>query len=89
MSTVTDNETKRNIGANMLRFMAELGLSQNALAHEIGESPTRINQYAQAKKMPGAGVLHRICERLGRSLDEITSPPPRNGRGESGRKKSA
>lgn len=85
---MTDEETLRNIGANLRRFMAEIGLSQNALAHEIGESPTRINQYCLARKMPGAGVLQRICERLGKSLDEIIAPPPKNGRG-GGRKKSA
>lgn len=86
MSTVTDDETKQNIAANIRRMLHQLGLSQNGLAHAIDESPTRINQYAQAKKMPGAGVLSRICEQLGLSLDEIIAPPPRRG---GGRKKSA
>lgn len=73
---MSDDETKHNIAANIRRLLAVRNLSQNGLAHAIGESPTRINQYTQGKKMPGAGVLTRIAEELKASLEELVSPPP-------------
>ena len=76
MSTVSDDETKHNIAANIRRLLTVRNQSQNGLANAIGESPTRINQYAQGKKMPGAGVLTRIAEEFKVSLDELISPPP-------------
>jgi transcriptional regulator with XRE-family HTH domain len=86
MSTVTDDQTLRNIADNLRRLLAIHKLSQNGLARDIGESPTRINQYAQGNKMPGAGVLSRIAERFSVSTDEIIGLPPRAPRG---RKKTA
>lgn len=83
---MTDYETLGNIAANLLRLLSEHDLSQNGLARDIGESPTRINQYAQGKKMPGAGVLSRIADRFGVSTDDLINPPPPPPRG---RKKSA
>ena len=81
---MTDDQTLRNIGANMRRLLATHSLSQNQLARDINESPTRINQYVQAKKMPGAGVLSRIAERFSVTTDEIIGqPPPRRGRKKS------
>lgn len=71
MSTVDDNTTLKNIAKNLRRLLATHKLSQNGLAREIEESPTRINQYVQGKKMPGAGVLSRIAERFSVTTDEI------------------
>lgn len=87
MQAVEDIEVKENIGANIRRLLAARKISQNGLATLIDESPTRINHYAQAKKMPGAGVLSRIAEALGVTTDDLIAPPPdrRGGRG----KKSA
>jgi transcriptional regulator with XRE-family HTH domain len=75
MSTVSDDETKKNIAVNLRRLLGSRKISQNGLANLIEESPTRINQYAQGKKMPGAGVLTRIAEKLGVTIDDIVSPP--------------
>lgn len=83
---MTDDQTLRNIAANILRLLALHGISQNGLARDIGESPTRINQYAQGKKMPGAGVLSRIAEYFGVTTDELMGQPPSRP---SRRKKSA
>lgn len=80
---MTDAQAKKNIAANLRRLLAVRDVSQNGLAREIDESPTRINQYCQAKKMPGAGVLSRIAEFFEVTIDELigqNSPPPRRGR---------
>ncbi len=82
MSTVSDNQALANISGNLRRLLVARAVSQNGLAREIGESPTRINQYVQGKKMPGAGVLSRIAEFLDVSIDEIVGqkPPRRSGK---------
>lgn len=68
---MSDKTTLKNIAKNLRRLLADNGISQNGLARDIEESPTRINQYVQGKKMPGAGVLSRIAERFSVTTDEI------------------
>ena len=68
---MSDDQTLKNISTNLRRLLAAHEVSQNGLAREIEESPTRINQYVQGKKMPGAGVLTRIAEFFSVSTDEL------------------
>ena len=82
---MSDDETLKNIARNLRRLLIAAGVSQNGLARDIEESPTRINQYVQGKKMPGAGVLTRIAEYFSVSTDELIGHTPRRRR----RKKSA
>lgn len=74
---MTDDQTLRNIAANLLRLLRLHNLSQNALAREIDESPVRINHYCQAKRMPGAGVLSRIAGRFDVTVDQLIGQPPK------------
>lgn len=68
---MSDDQAKHNIAANLRRLLAVREVSQNGLAREIDESPTRINQYCQGKKMPGAGVLSRIADFFEVTIDEL------------------
>lgn len=84
MSTVTDEEAKANIAANIRRLLAEREPPENQqkwLAEKSGESEMRISLYARGEKMAGAGVLTRIAAALGVSVDELVDdPPPENRR---------
>jgi transcriptional regulator with XRE-family HTH domain len=89
MSTMTDEVAKANIAANIRRLLAMRKAPENQqkwLAEESGESEMRISLYVRGERMASAGVLTRIADALGVSIDElIDDPPPQNGR----RKKSA
>ena len=79
----SDQQTKRNIAANLRRMLGARKVSQNGLARLTEESPPRINAYCNARMMPGVGVLARIAEVLETTIDDLVAPPKR------GTKKSA
>ena len=71
-----DEELKQNIKANVASRLRLLGWSQKELARRTGENQPTINRVCRGENLPGTGVLHRIAEALGSSLDQLTSPPP-------------
>lgn len=75
MSTVlSDDEARRNVGANLSRLMGERELSTYKVAEAIGSSHTIINQYARGLKLPGSGALARLAEFFGVSTDWFLEP---------------
>lgn len=71
----TDNELRENIATNVKRRLELLGWSQVDLARKSGENQPTINRICRGENLAGVGVLHRIAEALGTSLDLLTAEP--------------
>lgn len=83
---VSDEQAKQNIANNIRRLLAARPSPENQqrwLADATDESAMRISLYVNGRKMPGAGVLARIAEALGVTVDDLLSRPTKNGRKKS------
>lgn len=75
MSTVlSDQEALRNIAANVRRLRRDR--SRSWLARQTGTYPINITRIENAEHMPGSGLLIRLAEALGASIDDLVAPPP-------------
>lgn len=74
MSTVTDDEAKTTLSANVVRLMGERGWRQIDLANATGENEMTISNVCRGKHAPRAGLLQRIAEALGVSIDALLEP---------------
>lgn len=74
MSTaVTDEQAKAFIAANVRELRGER--SRNWLAREVGTYPINITRIESKENMPGAGLLTRLAEALGTTVDGLLSKP--------------
>lgn len=73
-----DKEALENIAANVVRLRG--ARSQYWLAKEVRTYPANIARIENAENMPGAGLLSRLAEALGVSVQDLLDPPPSNGR---------
>ena len=75
---MTDEQAKFNIAANLLRLRGSRSYSQ--LARECSTDdekiyPATIERIEKTKHMPGVGLLSRIAEVLGVSVDDMLAEP--------------
>lgn len=80
---MTDQQAKLNIAANLLRLRE--GKSYSQLAREVSTDdekiyPATIERIEKMRHMPGVGLLSRIAEALGVSVDTMLSAPSKSGR---------
>ncbi len=78
MQAVTDEQAKLHIAANLMRLRGEKSYSQ--LARECSTEdetvyPATIERIEKMKHMPGVGLLSRIAEVLGVTVDTMLSAP--------------
>lgn len=78
MSTVTDQAAKSRVAENVARLLAEHGMSQQALANKTGENKMMISRVVRGEHDPGIGLISRIAEAFGMSIDELLSDQSRS-----------
>jgi transcriptional regulator with XRE-family HTH domain len=62
---------KRVLGENMRRERRALGLSQEALALDLGIDRTYVSGLERAKRNPSLEMVARIAKRLGKTPAEL------------------
>lgn len=78
MSTVqTDKAILKILSINLSRLKAESGWSYRDLEGMTGDSFMTIHAVVTGKSMPGAGVLSRLAEAFGVSVDSLLTAPSR------------
>ena len=60
-----------NFGANLKRFRAEKGFSQEAFASKIGVHVTNLSKYERNKSVPSLEIAEKMASVLEMSLDEL------------------
>lgn len=76
MSTVKSNEeVAANIRDNALRLLEEKGWSQRRLARETGDPHMSIVNVLSGEHTPNSGIVSRIAEALGVSMDALADTP--------------
>jgi len=73
---ISDDAVRRNIAANLARFLADRGWTPLELSRRTGDPQATIYGVCRGKHMPGAGILARISEATGVSVDRLIAPPP-------------
>lgn len=68
---MSDDQTKAVLADNIQHLMKVSGKSQRALARETKDPLMTINGIVRGKHMPGAGVLTRIAEALGTTVEKL------------------
>ena len=79
-TVITDEQAKKHIAANLARLLKMQKISQSELARRTGEARMTIWRLCRGLNVPTAGVLARIAEALGTSLDSLLEVPPKNSR---------
>lgn len=72
-----DKKLLEYISANLTRLKDERGLSYKAIADMTGDPVMTIHNAIIGKNMPGTGVLARLAEAFGVSVDELIQKPTR------------
>lgn len=71
------------LGQNVRRVRAEAGLSQEALALELGIDRTYISGIERGVRNPSIKIIVALAERLNSSPAELLSVPPNSAAGEA------
>lgn len=71
------------LGQNVRRVRAEAGLSQEALALELGIDRTYISGIERGVRNPSIKIIVALAERLNSSPAELLSVPPISAGGEA------
>lgn len=72
----------RAVGQKVRQLRVAHGITQEALAAEIGVSSAQLQKYEQGINRISAGRLYRIAQALGVSVNELFGPvgrPPQSG----------
>lgn len=64
-----DQKTKQLISSNLRRIRGDLSLAE--VARRASSYPTTIKEIEDGVRMPGVGLLTRIAEALGVSIEEF------------------
>ena len=72
MITLSDQEAKKFIAANLKRLRGELSYAE--IARRAGTYPTAIQRIEKGDSMPGVGLLTRIADVLGCKVDDFLKP---------------
>lgn len=75
---MTDEQIKRHVSANLQRILAEQDISPYRLAKDLGEPLNTMYRIVRGDNLAGAGILSRIADRLGTTVDELISQPEKN-----------
>ena len=75
MNLLRDADVLENLSENIRRTMQERGISQRALAEMTDQPVMTINYLVNGRHMPGFGVVYRVAQVLGLSLDELAEKP--------------
>lgn len=67
------------IGDKVRAARTKLGWSQYELAQQAGVRPEVISRIETGKSGASLASLHKICPKLGLSLDDLTSDPAQSG----------
>lgn len=73
MSTVTDNEAKRNLSTNLRRMLAERDWSVRDLAERTGDPVMTLHDSISGKALPRGGVLTRLADAFSVRVDDLLS----------------
>jgi transcriptional regulator with XRE-family HTH domain len=73
MPAVTDENALKHIAANVARLRGDRSLYW--LAKEADTYPSNIQRIERGETMPGAGLLSRIADALGVSMQALVDPP--------------
>lgn len=73
-----DDNIAKTIGLRIKSKREEIGISQRALADEVGVSPSAINQFEKGEKKPSSSVLAIISKKLGISTDYLLGATDKN-----------
>lgn len=73
MITLSDEEAKKIIGANLKRLRGELSYSE--IARRAGTYPMAIQRIEKGDSMPGVGLLTRIADALSCKVDDFLIQP--------------
>ena len=66
---LTDDEAKRRISQNLRRLRGELSLAE--VARRAQSYPTTIKEIEDGSRMPGVGLLTRIADVFGVTVDDL------------------
>jgi transcriptional regulator with XRE-family HTH domain len=72
----TDRDIRRRIAENVTYYLEVRGLSRRDLAKKTGDSPSSIARVASGKHTAGAGVVVRVADALGVSVDRLLVATP-------------
>lgn len=75
MPSVTDDETKERISANLRHHRGALSLAE--VARRAESFPTTIKEIEDGVRMPGVGLLTRIAAAFGLSVEDFLKKPPK------------
>lgn len=80
MPVLSDQQALANIAANVTKYIGDRSYAE--IARECTTPmerayPATIERIAKGKHMPGAGLLARLAEALGVTVDDLLSSPPR------------
>ncbi len=78
MSTVTDDQARRIIAANVRRLRGDR--SRYWLAKAVGGGTIQITRLERGENMPGAGLLTRLADALDVTVDVLLSEPKNKSR---------
>ena len=71
---VTDELARENLKASIALLLEKRGMSRYRLARLTGESDQTIKNVADGVHMPRAGLLSRLAEAFGVTMDELVNP---------------
>lgn len=71
MSTVTDEVAMAVLAQNLKAALDARDMSQRELSRSTGDPIMTINDIVNAKSLPRIGVVVRIADALGLSIDEL------------------
>lgn len=72
---MTDKQAMRRIAVNVKRLRTQKGLSMGQLARLIDDYPPAIKRIEDEQNMPGVGLLTRIAEALGVTVNDLLEAP--------------
>ena len=71
---MTDDQAKAAFAANVQRELNVRGKNVRWLMQQIDEYPNRIYPAVKGKAMPGAGLLTRVANAFGVTVDDLLKP---------------
>lgn len=74
-AVIAQEELRPVIGGNVVRLRKAKGLSQEALAQQLGISRVFLNRIENGRSSPGAEVLYGLADALGVTTDNLRQVP--------------
>ncbi len=71
----TDREVRQTIAGNVQYFLEVRGLSRRDLAKRTGDPVASVARVAAGSHTSGTGIVVRVADALGVTLDRLLLPP--------------